>query len=56
VLSFQWIEKGGPAASEPIQPGFGTTLLKATFPGIALHYLPQGFRCEIELPLEEHAG
>jgi PAS domain S-box-containing protein len=56
VLSFRWSEQGGPAASEPIQLGFGTTLLKATFPGIALHYLPEGFSCEIELALEEHAG
>jgi len=54
VLSFRWNEQGGPAASEPIQLGFGTTLLKATFPGIALHYLPEGFSCEIELALEEH--
>jgi PAS domain S-box-containing protein len=56
VLNFQWSEQGGPTASEPIQLGFGTTLLKATFPGIALHYLPQGFSCEIELRLEQHAG
>jgi len=56
VLSFQWSEQGGPVTSEPVRLGFGTTLLKATFPGIALHYLPQGFSCEIELPLEERAG
>jgi two-component sensor histidine kinase/integral membrane sensor domain MASE1 len=56
VLSFRWREQGGPPASEPLQLGFGTTLLKATFPGIALHYLPEGFSCDIELSLEEHAG
>ena len=56
VLSFRWSEQGGPAASEPLQLGFGTTLLKATFPGIALHYRPEGFSCNIELRLEEHAG
>ena len=56
TLSFRWREQGGPPANEPAQCGFGTTLLKATFPGITLHYPPQGFRCEIELPLNEQAN
>jgi PAS domain S-box-containing protein len=56
TLSFRWRERGGPPASEPTQLGFGTALLKATFPGIALHYTPQGFNCEIELPLKEQAN
>jgi two-component sensor histidine kinase len=56
ALSFRWREQGGPPAIEPAQCGFGTTLLKATFPGITLHYPPQGFSCEIELPLNEQAN
>ena len=56
TLSFRWREQGGPPASEPAQCGFGTALLKATFPGITLHYPPQGFSCEIELPLKEQAN
>jgi len=51
-LRFRWREQGGPTASEPSRLGFGTALLRATFPGIALHYAPQGFSCEIELPLK----
>jgi PAS domain S-box-containing protein len=53
MLSFRWREEGGPPAREPTQPGFGTALLKLAFPGITLHYRPQGFSCEIELPLKE---
>jgi PAS domain S-box-containing protein len=55
ILSFYWREQGGPPASEPIQLGFGTALLKAMFPSIALHYAPRGFSCEIELAVEEQA-
>jgi two-component sensor histidine kinase len=44
---------GGPPVREPNQHGFGTALLKATFPGINLHYAPEGLNCEIELPLPD---
>jgi len=34
----------------PSRKGFGTSLLRATFGGIKLHYLPTGLTCEIKLP------
>ena len=53
ILKFRWRERGGPPVSEPIEHGFGTALLKATFPGINLYYAPEGLHCEIELPLPD---
>jgi PAS domain S-box-containing protein len=51
ILKFCWQERGGPTVSEPVQFGFGTALLKATFPGINLRYAPAGLICEMELSL-----
>ena len=45
ILKFCWQERGGPAVNEPVQFGFGTALLKATFPGINLRYAPEGSIC-----------
>jgi PAS domain S-box-containing protein len=53
MLKFCWRERGGPAVNEPVQLGFGTALLKATFPDIKLRYAPDGLVCEIELPLDD---
>jgi hypothetical protein len=52
-LKFCWQERGGPAVSEPVQFGFGTALLKATFPGINLRYAPEGLICEVQLSLDD---
>jgi two-component system CheB/CheR fusion protein len=54
-LRFCWKERGGPAVGEPTRHGFGTALLKATFPDINLHYESEGLRCEMDLPLNEKA-
>jgi two-component sensor histidine kinase len=53
ILKFCWQERGGPAVNEPVQFGFGTALLKATFPGINLRYAPAGLICEMELSLDD---
>jgi len=53
TLKFYWREQGGPLVSEPVQYGFGTALLKVTFPVISLDYAPEGLNCEIELPLTD---
>jgi PAS domain S-box-containing protein len=51
ILKFRWRERGGPPVSKPIQEGFGSALLKATFPSTNLHYALTGLNCEIELAL-----
>jgi len=55
TLNFCWRERGGPPVSEPVRHGFGTSLLKASFPDINLHYASEGLSCEINLPLDEKA-
>lgn len=53
ILKFHWRERGGPLVSEPVQEGFGSALLKATFPSVNLHYVAEGLYCEIELNLPD---
>lgn len=57
-LCLKWQETGGPPVTPPSQTGFGTKLIRA----IAVHYLggsveleypPDGFRCEVLLPLDK---
>jgi two-component sensor histidine kinase len=50
-LNFKWQETGGPPVLPPSRKGFGTSLLRATFSGIKLDYLPTGLTCEIKLPI-----
>jgi two-component sensor histidine kinase len=58
-LHFEWREEGGPPVSTPVQPGFGSRLLKslaaqsgATYDG---QFSTSGFRCQLTLPLEATA-
>jgi two-component system CheB/CheR fusion protein len=51
VLQFRWRERAGPRVVAPSREGFGTSLLKATFPENSLEYLPEGLSCEIKVPL-----
>jgi two-component sensor histidine kinase len=55
LLKFFWTETKGPLSALPMREGFGTILLKTTFPGIRLDYSPDGFRCEFDslLPMDE---
>jgi PAS domain S-box-containing protein len=50
-LRFKWQESGGPPVVPPTRQGFGTTLLKATFPDAQIDYAVEGLSCEIDIPL-----
>jgi two-component sensor histidine kinase len=49
-LEFKWQERGGPRVVAPTRHGFGTTLLKATFPDARIDYAVEGLSCEIKIP------
>lgn len=51
ALQFIWRETGGPPVARPAQYGFGTTLLKATFPDARIDYATEGVCCEIDMVL-----
>jgi PAS domain S-box-containing protein len=53
VLTFKWQERGGPPVAAPERRGFGTALLRASFPEISLDYAPDGLVCEIKVPLRK---
>jgi two-component sensor histidine kinase len=52
-LTFKWHESGGPSVGTPTRQGFGTTLIKATFPDARMVYAAGGLSCEIEISLSE---
>lgn len=56
IVHLSWQEQGGPPASEPSQPGFGTTLLKRAFAGqrggeVELEWRSEGLRCRLSFPV-----
>jgi PAS domain S-box-containing protein len=51
-LEFKWQERGGPPVIVPTRQGFGTALLKGTFPDARIDYAVEGLSCEIYIPLE----
>lgn len=51
ILNFEWQERGGPPVTSPHRHGFGTSLLKATFPESQLNYALEGLICKISVPL-----
>jgi two-component sensor histidine kinase len=55
-LAFKWRERGGPPVIVPTRQGFGTALLKGTFPDARIDYAVEGLSCEIYIPLghDEH--
>jgi PAS domain S-box-containing protein len=50
-LKFKWQERGGPHVVAPTRHGFGTSLLKATFPDACFDYAIEGLSCEIDMRL-----
>ena len=59
-LKIEWIERGGPPVAEPQQRGFGTRLIEGSIAAdlggqARLAFEPEGFRCEIVVPLESKA-
>jgi PAS domain S-box-containing protein len=55
-LGFKWQERGGPPVVVPIRQGFGTTLVKATFPSARIDYAAKGLCCEIIIPLGQNSA
>jgi two-component sensor histidine kinase len=51
ILIFEWQERGGPPVTSPHRHGFGTSLLKATFPESQPDYALEGLICKICVPL-----
>jgi signal transduction histidine kinase/CheY-like chemotaxis protein len=51
LLQFRWRETGGPRVTAPTRRGFGTSLVKATFPDVRLEFAADGLACEIDVPL-----
>jgi two-component system CheB/CheR fusion protein len=62
MLSFRWLETGGPPmAGPPAQRGFGTTLIERTLTHeldatVNREFLSSGLLCTIELPLTAEIG
>jgi two-component sensor histidine kinase/CheY-like chemotaxis protein len=57
-VRLSWTEHGGPAIKAPGDEGFGTRLIKANIEyelggQASLHYPPEGFRAEIDVPIPE---
>jgi two-component sensor histidine kinase len=50
-LDFKWQESGGPPVVVPASHGFGTALVKATFPDARIDYAVEGVSCEIDISL-----
>jgi two-component sensor histidine kinase len=49
-VEWLWRERHGPPVVPPRHTGFGTMLLKATFPAAKIEYAPEGLSCQVELP------
>jgi two-component system CheB/CheR fusion protein len=62
MLSFLWVESGGPPlAGPPAQRGFGSTLIERTLTHeldavVNREFLPSGLRCTINIPLTAETG
>jgi two-component system, chemotaxis family, CheB/CheR fusion protein len=52
-LGFKWQERGGPRVVVPMRQGFGTMLVKGTFPEARIDYAVEGLSCEINIPLDQ---
>jgi two-component sensor histidine kinase len=56
ALKFAWREFGGPPVRAPIRNGFGTSLLRAMFENVQLHFAPDGLSCEVDVLLDRVTG
>lgn len=50
-LQFIWQERGGPPVFAPTRQGFGTTLVKTSFPDARIDYAVEGITCQIDIPV-----
>jgi two-component system CheB/CheR fusion protein len=60
-LSIAWRESGGPIVTEPVQQGFGSTLIKESIPyelggSVLLDFAPSGVQCTITFPVAPAPG
>jgi two-component system CheB/CheR fusion protein len=58
---FEWIERGGPAVSQPTRTGYGSDLIDLTVRGtlggtIDKFFELSGFRCVVTVPIEKALG
>jgi PAS domain S-box-containing protein len=56
VLTFQWVESGGPPIVAPVNKHFGTRLIESSLTHslhgkVELNFAPEGLVCKISLPL-----
>jgi len=51
ALQLTWQERDGPPVEPPRHSGFGTMLLKATFPKAQLDYQPGGLLCQVDVSI-----
>jgi two-component sensor histidine kinase len=56
LLTFEWVESGGPPIVPPVEKHFGTRLIQSslthTLRGkVELNFAPEGLACKISLPL-----
>jgi two-component system CheB/CheR fusion protein len=53
LLSFRWVERGGPPVAEPAAQGFGSYLIEHGLPEarVRREFLAAGLVCTIEVPL-----
>ena len=57
-LLLYWNETGGPPASQPVAPGFGTRIILASIEGqlggqVRFDWRPDGLRCVLSVPLSD---
>jgi two-component sensor histidine kinase len=60
-LCLTWRESGGPIVTEPVQQGFGSTLIKDSIPyelggSVLLDFAPGGVQCTISFPALGKSG
>src|SRR5260221_3965910 len=54
VLKFKWQEKDGPCVVPPAKHGFGSLLIRSSFPDARVNYAAEGLSCEIDLPVADN--
>ena len=56
VLRLRWEERGGSPVGAPTKNGFGSLLIKTSFPSARINFGHEGLTCEIESPVGQQRG
>ena len=56
VLRLRWEERGGSPVAAPAKNGFGSRLIKTSFPSAQIDFGHEGLTCEIESPIGQQGG